>query len=180
MESLFSRPSYLFRYSCKAPVESADRHVKVTNWCAPPSLRSYLVCHERCVQHSIKTNPQFSLNVNYLEGMLNAFPNRNRVNSVPTRRIFSRCGKCLFWVNNEINLKYLQIDFIKKNNSLTRKFGLISNLLAQSIELFVVFGNQNMESASEIKTATTKSEKFLKALSILITWGQDFIAFYAK
>lgn len=37
-----------------------------------------------------------------------------------------------------------------------------------------------MESALEIKTATTKSEKFLKALSILITWGQDFIAFYAK
>ena len=107
MESLFFVPVLFISILMQGFRESADRHVKVTNWCAPPSLRSYLVCHERCVQHSIKTNPQFSLNVNYLEGMLNAFPNRNRVNSVPTRRIFSRCGKCLFWANNEINLKYL-------------------------------------------------------------------------
>lgn len=34
------------------------------------------------------------------------FRTENRANSLPTRGIFTRGWKCLFWANNEINLIY--------------------------------------------------------------------------
>lgn len=34
------------------------------------------------------------------------FRAENRANSLPTRGIFTRGRKCLFWANNEINLRY--------------------------------------------------------------------------